>query len=171
MAYSHTSKGAHERWADQVGDESYTYSNMLKYYRRTINFSPPNAHERFANATPQYNVADTSTGGGLDVTYASYSQSWSTWVAKGLGAIRVPKTNQFINGNLLGQSWQMNTIKQSNGFRSSSQAAYLRPYLNRRNLTVFTNTLAERIVFNNRKEAKNMRLCTYLGIAFSHLYV
>ncbi|RYP61970.1 hypothetical protein DL770_009671 [Monosporascus sp. CRB-9-2] len=160
MAYSHTSKGAHQMWADQVGDQSYTYSNMLKYYRRTMNFSPPNAGARFANATPQYDIADTATGGGLDVTYASYAQSWSTWVAKGLESIGIPRTEHFINGNLLGQSWQMNTIKRSNGFRSSSQAAYLRPYLNRRNLAIFTNTLVERIVFNSLKEATGVQATT-----------
>ncbi|RYO83274.1 hypothetical protein DL764_009474 [Monosporascus ibericus] len=160
MAYAHTSESAHEMWANQVGDESYTYSNMLKYYRRTMNFSPPREDVRFRNATPQYNAVDTATGGGLDVTYASYAQPWSTWVAEGLEAIGIPRRDHFINGNLLGQSWQMNTITQSNGFRSSSETAYLRPYLDRHNLALFRNTLAERIVFNQRKEATGVEVTT-----------
>ncbi|KAH7313939.1 glucose-methanol-choline oxidoreductase [Stachybotrys elegans] len=160
MAYAYTSRGAHELWADQVGDESYTFDNMLEYYHRTMNFVPPDPSARFANATPQYDEVDTTTGGGLDITYASYAQSWSTWLAEGLEAIGIPRTNHFIDGNLLGQSWQMNTITRVNGFRSSSQSAYLRPVLNRPNLAVFTNTLAEQILFDKKKRATGVRVTT-----------
>lgn len=147
MAYSQTSKGAHQLWADLVGDQSYTYDNMLQYYRKTMNFSHPNEKARGTNATAQYNAADTVTGGRLDVTYASYAQPWSTWVAKGLTAIGIPLVNAFINGNLMGQSWQLNTITQSNGFRSDSETAYLRPFLSRSNLAIFNGTFAQRILF------------------------
>lgn len=134
-------------WADSVGDQSYTYGNMLQYYHKTMNFSPPEPNARFANATPQYNAADTVTIGRLDVTYAAYAQPWSTWVAKGLAAVGIPPVNAFINGNLMGQSWQMNTITRSSGFRSDSETVYLRPFLHRPNLAIFNGTFAQRIVF------------------------
>ena len=148
MAYSQTSKGAHERWAEEVGDQSYTYDNYLPYYKRTMNFSPPDGNSRGFNATPMYDPANTITGGRLNVTYASYAQAWSTWVAKGLSAIGIPEVNAFIDGNLLGQSWQMNTITQSDGFRSDSETAYLRPFFNRPNLAILNGTFAQRILFN-----------------------
>ncbi|KAI0139590.1 GMC oxidoreductase [Hypoxylon sp. NC0597] len=158
MAYGRTAKGAHQLWADTLGDQSYTYDNMVKYYERTMNFSPPNSQTRLANATPTYDPADTATGGGLDVTFPSYSQSWSTWVAKGLAAIGLSQVESFINGDLLGHSWQMTTITQSNGFRSSSQAGYLRPILGRPNLTVMNGTFAEHIIFNSKKEATGVQV-------------
>ncbi|KAI1206381.1 GMC oxidoreductase [Annulohypoxylon truncatum] len=148
MAYGHTSKGTHQLWADLVGDDSYTYDNMLQYYKKTMNFSPPNAETRLANATPTYNADDTATGGGIDVTFPSYAQSWSTWVAQGLAAIGLPQAQSFVDGNLLGHSWQMTGITQSTGIRSSAQAGYLRPVLSRPNLTILNGTFAERIIFN-----------------------
>ena len=69
-----------------------------------MNFTPPDKQSRGANATAQYNPADTTNTGRLDVTYASNAQAFSTWVAKGLTAIGFPKVDAFINGNLIGQS-------------------------------------------------------------------
>ncbi|KFA71274.1 hypothetical protein S40288_08485 [Stachybotrys chartarum IBT 40288] len=160
MAYAYTSRGAHQMWADQVDDESYTFDNMLEYYHRTMNFSPPDLEARFANSTPQYDEIDTASGGGLDITYASYAQSWSTWLAEGLEAIGIPRANHFIDGNLMGQSWQMSSITRENGFRSSSQSAYLRPILNRPNLAVFTSNLVKQIIFDKKKRATGVRIAT-----------
>ena len=153
MAYTHTCKGAHQLWADTVGDQSYTYANMLSSYHKTMNFAPPNNQDRFANATPKYNKADTVTGGAIDVTYPNYAQSWSTWLSLGLEAIGIQKKDSFIDGNVLGQAYNMDTINQKIGSRSSSQTAYLQPVLNRPNLAVFDFTMAQRIMFNGRKEA------------------
>ena len=148
MAYSQTSEGAHQLWANLLDDQSYTYENMLQYYRKTMNFSVPNTQARGVNGTALYNPADMVTGGRLDVTYSSYAQPWSTWVARGLTAIGIPQVDAFINGNLMGQTWQLNTITKSNGFRSSSETAYLRPFLNRPNLAIFNGTFAQRILFD-----------------------
>jgi choline dehydrogenase len=153
MAYGRTSRGAHDLWANTVKDSAYTYDNMVKFYERTMNFSPPDSRDRGMNATPLYRPTDTVKGGGLDVTYPSYAQAWSTWVAKGLGAIGLKPANSFIDGNLMGHSWQMTTIKQKTGTRSSSATGYLGPIIGRRNLVIMNGTMAERIIFNNKKEA------------------
>lgn len=140
-------------FADAVGDDSFLYDKMLDFYAKTMNFTPPDSQERFANATPNYDPADTSEGGGLAVTYPAYAQSWSTWLTLGWEAIGIKKVNAFINGNLLGQSFHMNTVNHTTGFRSSSEAAYLRPVVSRTNLALFDKTMVQRIVFNGRKEA------------------
>lgn len=147
MAYGHSSIGAHKLWADTLKDQSYTYSNMLPHYHKTMNFEAPNLQTRFSNATPDYNVSDTVQSGQLSVTYASYAQPWSTWVAKGLASVGIAKVSAYINGNLLGQTWQLNTITKSNCHRSDSSTAYLRPVTGRKNLRVFHKTFVERVVF------------------------
>ena len=118
-----------------------------------MNFTPPNNQDRFANVTTMYNAADTVTGGSLAVTFANYVQSWASWLSLGLESIGIQKTDSFVDGNVLGQAYNMDTINQTLGVRSSSQSAYLRPVLNRSNLAVFNFTLAQRIIFNHRKEA------------------
>jgi choline dehydrogenase len=126
---------------------------MLQFYHRTMNFTPPNSLDRGANATPMYNPNNTVTGGGLAVTYLNYAQPWATWLARGIEAIGIQRVDSFINGNLFGQAFNMDTINQTDGFRSSSQAAYLRPVLSRPNLAVFDLIMAERVIFNHQKEA------------------
>ena len=160
MAYGHSSVGAHQMFADAVGDNSFLYDNMLEFYARTMNFTPPDNQERFANATPMYDPKDTSEGGGLAVTYPAYAQSWGTWLSVAWQAIGIKKVNAFINGNLLGHSFHMNTVNHTTGFRSSSEAAYLRPVVGRRNLALFNNTMAQRIVFNGNKEAIGVQVGT-----------
>ncbi|OBR03150.1 Glucose-methanol-choline oxidoreductase [Colletotrichum higginsianum IMI 349063] len=158
MAYSHTTKGAHAAWAAAVNDESYSYENMLPYYRKTMKFSPPKESSRLANATVRYNEASVATSGAVDVTYPAYSQPWSTWVSKGLAAIGVNETDTFIDGTLIGHTWQMDTVRASDSHRSSSETAYLRPVLDRPNLAVFHYTTVERVLFSNK---------TATGVEFS----
>jgi choline dehydrogenase len=159
MAYGHSSVGAHKMLADAVGDQSYTYDNMLQYYHKTMDFTPYDySSTRFANATPEYNEADTVTGGGLGVSYPAYAQPWSTWLSKGLEAIGLKKVPAFINGNLMGQSFHQNTIFHSNGHRSSSESAYLRPAATRRNLFLYDYTMAERILFDRSKTATGVQV-------------
>lgn len=160
MFYCHSSRGAFQLWAETVGDQSYTYDNVVQYYHKSMNFTAPDSAQRGANATPLYNVADTVRGGPLAITYSSYAQSWSTWVAKGLEAIGIHHTDAIINGNLMGSTWMVQTINHSDGFRASSESAYLRPYLSRPNLALFDGTLAERIIFNQQKVATGVEVTT-----------
>jgi choline dehydrogenase len=74
-----------------------TYDNVAKYYRKVMNFTPPNMETRFANATPSYNPALVAEGGPLDVSYHAYAYSWTTWVAVALEGIGVKNTDSFIN--------------------------------------------------------------------------
>lgn len=158
MAYSHSTVGAFQLWADTVGDQSYTYENVLPYYRKTMNFTVPDSATRLANATPMYNPANVTYGGPLQVSYPAFSQSWSTWVAKGMAAIGIAPTDSFITGSLNGSAWQLDTISHSDGHRSSSEVAYLRPVLSRPNLVLFTETMAKRIVFNSQKVAQGVEV-------------
>ncbi|KAK3944450.1 hypothetical protein QBC46DRAFT_251846 [Diplogelasinospora grovesii] len=160
VAYSRSSKGAFKLWADTVGDQSYTWDRVLPYYRKSMDFTPPDASTRFANASPSYNAAATARGGPLDITYAAYAESWSTWVARGLAAIGIPPTSALIDGTLTGSTWQLYTVDHATGHRASSDTAFLRPSLHRPNLVVFTETLAERVLFNVWKVATGVEATT-----------
>ncbi|KAI0442805.1 hypothetical protein F4803DRAFT_562101 [Xylaria telfairii] len=165
MAYSRGTKGSFQLWADTVGDESYTWENVLPYYQKSMNFTPPNSETRRANATPIYDAAYTAQGGPLDTTYPAYAQSWSTWVSRGLTAIGLPRVGALIEGSLNGSTYQLLTVNPTTGQRASSDTAFLRPVLDRPNLVVFTETLAERVLFNSRKEATGVAVTSQNGTA------
>lgn len=56
---------AYDMWADQVGDQCYTWDNFLPYFRKSAKYTPPNTSLRAANATvpAPSNEAFSPTGG------------------------------------------------------------------------------------------------------------
>lgn len=150
MAYAHSSVGAYQLLADTVGDQSFTYDNVVPYYKKSMDFTPPDSATRFANTTPSYTAASTAKGGPLAVSYPSYGTAWSTWVAKGMAALGLPQTKSAIDGSLNGSAYLMLTVNHPNGHRVSSETGFLRPYLGRKNLFLFNGTLAERVIFNKK---------------------
>lgn len=160
MGYTHTTDGALQKWADEVGDASYAYSSSSHYYRKSMNFTAANTEARLANATTMVSQGTASVGGPLDVTYSSWAQSFSTWVAKSMEAVGILATDAFINGRLHGSSWLTSTINPRNGHRESAATAYLEPFVGRPNLHIFDSTLGERILFDGYKVARGLEVTT-----------
>ncbi|OHF04555.1 glucose-methanol-choline oxidoreductase [Colletotrichum orchidophilum] len=158
MNYGQTCKGAHQKWADVVDDQSYTYENMLQYYHKAMKYSPPKAGARSANATASLPAADAAINGTLPITFGAYVQSWSTWVALGLEAIGIPQVSAFVDGSNLGWAWNLYTIESPKATRSTSETAYLHPVLGRPNLAVFDYTFAQRIIFDDQKTATGVEV-------------
>ncbi|KAI7779196.1 hypothetical protein LA080_001268 [Diaporthe eres] len=158
MNYGQTCKGAHQKWADVVDDQSYTYENMLQYYHKAMKYSPPKAGARSANATASFSAADAAINGTLPVTFGAYVQSWSTWVALGLEAIGIPQVSAFVDGSNLGWAWNLYTIQAPEATRTTSETAYLDPVLGRPNLAVFDYTFAQRIIFDDQKTATGVEV-------------
>lgn len=146
-------------WADLVDDQSYTFDNVLPYYKRTVHFTPPNhspiKKARFANSTPEYSqTAFSEDGKPLQVSYPNYAMSFSSWMGHGMRSIGINATEDFNSGRLLGAQYCSSTIEPSEQKRSTSEASFLGPgavYLP--TLTIYKNTLARRILFNAHKRA------------------
>jgi choline dehydrogenase len=148
MAYHRSTAGAYQLWADQVGDDSYTFENLLPYFEKSLNFTPPDNAKRGLNATPDYDISNLGNGEGpLHVTFENYALAFSTWFAKGLAQIGVLPQNGMTSGVLNGSSWSVKTINHDTGARDSSQTAFLAPALKRPNLIIYTRTLARQITF------------------------
>ncbi|KAI0551607.1 putative choline dehydrogenase [Xylaria curta] len=158
MLYTHSSYGAMQQWADEVGDQSYTYDHAKSYYHKSMNFSPELAEERLANSTPTYDVNVVPVGGPLDVQYTSFASPWSTWVAKAMDMVGLANTAAFINGKLLGSTWATSSIK--NGRRASAATAYLEPSKSRKNLKIYDRSIGERVLFDKDKRAIGVEVTT-----------
>lgn len=160
MGYTQTTAGALQQWADAVGDDSYAYESSSYYYRKSMNFTAANTDLRLPNATTSEEVDTAATGGPLGVTYSSWVQSFSTYIAIAMDALGIHNTDAFINGRLNGSSWLTSTINADTGHRESAQVAYLDPAVNRPNLQVFDLTLGERIIFDDDKVARGVVVTT-----------
>lgn len=147
MAYTRGTVDTYQKWANDVGDQSYAFDNIQQYFKKSLNFTPPDISKRGANATPEYDLSTLAQGGPLDVTYSNYAQAIATWFQKGMQAIGILPQNGFTSGHLNGSSWVLATINHTTGFRESSETGFLAPALGRPNLKVYNETLAKKILF------------------------
>ncbi|KAF7505218.1 hypothetical protein GJ744_001147 [Endocarpon pusillum] len=148
-------------WADLVGDESYSWESFLPYFKKSLDFPPPDASKRAANATAEYDEANLGDGNGpLSVTFSNYAQSISSWVQKGLSEIGIKPVKGFTSGDIIGSAYVMQAIQATTQTRESSETALLQPALERSNLVIFHQSLAKKIVFDERNSATGVLIDT-----------
>ena len=161
MAYQRGSKKSYRMWADLVGDDSYRWDSFLPYFKKSLQFTPPDAAKRAANATAEYDPASLGNSNGpLSVTFSNYAQAIASWVQKGLSEIGIKPIKGFTSGELLGSSYVMQAIQAKTQTRESSETAFLQPALQRTNLIVFSQSLAKKIVFDEKKSATGVLVDT-----------
>jgi choline dehydrogenase len=167
MGYLRGSVGTHQRWADLVGDDSYTWENVLPYFKKSATFTPPNLAKRFpANATVQFDptVFDNSLNGPIQVSYGNWVDVTTTWLAVALQAIGMPLGSLGFNSGVLSGfgDWVTDEIKPEDATRSSSKAGYLRQAIADPNsaITVYTHTQASKILFDSNKTANGVLVNT-----------
>ena len=159
MAYHRSTKEAYQQWADVVGDRSYTFEQWLPFFKKSLQYTPPDASKRAVNATPKVDLDTLASGEGpLSVTFSNYAQASSSWIEKGFKEIGIDPIEGFTSGQLLGSSYVMQTINASTQIRDSSETSFLRSTLNNYNLRVYQSTLAKRIIFNGEKRATGVRV-------------
>ncbi|KAL9003527.1 MAG: hypothetical protein Q9188_003613 [Gyalolechia gomerana] len=146
--------GAFDKWAEQVGDLSYSFNRLLPYFQRSANFTPPDAAQRLRNATAQYNASDWSpTGGPLQVGYSSWANPVSSWLGLAFGELGLRELPSLLSGTLLGWSWLSVTLDTVTQTRSSSEAFLKDALESTSNLIMYKSTLAKKIIFENRVAA------------------
>ena len=154
LAYHRASKGTYQRWAGLVGDKSYTFSNILPYFKKSCHLSPPNFSKRHTpNATVNFDTtAFNKTGGPLQVSWSNWVDPPLTWFQKAFALIGLPISQEnFNSGSIIRKAaWIPSTISPSHAVRSSSQSSFLTHAMNTTGLTVLTHTLAKRIIFDSK---------------------
>jgi hypothetical protein len=146
--------GAYQKWADQVGDQSYTWANILPYFKKSVTFQPPNNEYRLANASisVQYSPYST-TGGPLHVSYPNWSNALSSWVVKSLSALGLKQIPDFVSGSLMGFAYVAATMENAQQTRSSSESSFLRAGIETSNLILYPYTLGKQVLFDSNKTA------------------
>ena len=158
MIYQRPTIESLQEWADLVDDQSWTWDNVFPYYQKSCNFTPPNTGTRAANATALYNPsAFVSDGGPLDVSYANTAQSFSSWMELAFNEIGFDTAQDFNSGSLMGCQYCSSTITPINENRASSQTTFLQAVANNKNIKVYANSLAQKIVFNSEKVATGVK--------------
>ena len=152
---SRSAAGAYQKWADQVGDQSYAFENILRYFKKSAEYTPPNNWIRPANSTPLLsNDSFSSDGGPLKITYPNFSTSFATWIKLALKELGLSELGGFMNGSILGFSYSLFAMDNPTQTRQSSESSFLRDALQyTTNLNIYQSTRAEKIVFDAQKKA------------------
>ncbi|KAL9078850.1 MAG: hypothetical protein Q9157_002220 [Trypethelium eluteriae] len=154
--------GAYQQWADRVGDASYSFENLLPYFKKSVNFTPPNELKRGPGSVVAYDpTAFSSTQPGpLEVSYSNDWLPFSTFVRDGfskLGLAEIPGLN---SGRLLGFGEFTWTVDPRSATRSSSETSFLQQAIeNSSTLNIYQRTYAKRIQFSE-KTAKGVLVAT-----------
>jgi choline dehydrogenase len=120
---------------------------------KAVSFTEPNNALRGANVTTNYEPdAFLTVGGPVQVGYSNYVSPFSTWLEKSLLALGLKKTSEFNNGKLLGTHYTQTLIRASDQTRSASDT-YIQTALENKNLAVYANTMAQKVIFDGNKAA------------------
>ena len=159
LIYHRPDKGSMKTWAEAVGDESYEFDALLPYFEKSITFTPPNNDVRPANATPVYYESDCAAAkqgdAPLQVSYANWAASWSSWAAKGFEALGFKLTGAFNQGTLSGYHYSQLTTKPKDQVRSTSAdfIYHAKDKGTKSKLTVYLATRGKKILFDDNKKA------------------
>ena len=165
MIYQRGTEGSFQQWADQVGDDSFNFANVLPYYQRSCAFTPPNTAKREPNASVEYNAdAFTPGAGPLHVSYANYAQTFDSYLQPSFNQIGMPTADDFNSGALDGIQYCSSTIDPSNENRASSQETFLNDAQTRTNLQVYELSMAQQILFDSNQKATGV-LVEAAGVA------
>lgn len=150
-------------WANQVGDESDAYENLLHYNEKSVSFTGPDFSKRYTNSTLDYDrtVFNNALDGPLAVSYANYAAPTASWFQLAMEKAGIPLAKMgFSSGTLFGNMWSTSTIYPNSAQRCSSHTSFLDQAVVTSTLKVFNGTMARRLLFKNHNVASGVLVTT-----------
>ncbi|GAB4376247.1 MAG: GMC family oxidoreductase N-terminal domain-containing protein [Kiloniellaceae bacterium] len=135
MIYMRGQAQDYEHWR-QLGNAGWSWDEVLPYFKRSED---------------HYKGGDDFHGGGGEWRVEEQRLSWEILDAfrKAAAETGIPPTDDFNRGDNEGCGYFQ--VNQKRGVRWSTAKAFLRPVMNRPNLTVITHAQAERLVLDGRR--------------------
>ncbi|KAF4448357.1 hypothetical protein F53441_8232 [Fusarium austroafricanum] len=168
LVYHRPTNGTMTKWAEEVGDDSYLWDQMLPHFKASPSFTPPDNEKRGPNVITDYDAkAFASKGGPLHISYANYVPSWAALVAKGLNSLGLKSIDGFSSGSLLGYSYTTTTVNPKKSTRSASDD-FVKAARDEKlkTLKVYTQSLAKKVTFDGNKKATGVEVSS-LGIDYT----
>ncbi|MCJ1372495.1 hypothetical protein MMC20_003720 [Loxospora ochrophaea] len=151
LAYQRGTTGSYQQWANAVGDQSFTFSNLLPYFKKSPEFTPPNLAKRETGGPVSFDPsAFSASGWPLQVSYPNYWAPIASFLIKAFGARGLNAIPGFNSGDLSGYAEFTSCIDPQFEARSSSETSFLQQSLPRSNLQLYQQTLANRILFDGK---------------------
>ncbi|KAF9493164.1 alcohol oxidase [Pleurotus eryngii] len=144
--------GDFDQWAETIGDDSWSFKNFAKYFRKFEQFvanpvfSP---YTSFSSPDPSVKEGEIGLTGPVEVGFFNYVSEASKFFVRSCINVGIPYTPSFNGANGTVGVSRIMTYIDSNGTRVSSESAYLTDEaLSRPNLTVAIYAHTTRILFS-----------------------
>ena len=146
MAYSRGAPSIFDQWAAHVQDPDWNWSNLVKYFDRSVHFSPPET-DVFISSYDSKRY--TNTTGPVQVSYPHTQENFASYFIAAFlnsteGGPALPSID-FNAGTSIGVAYHTMTIDPKNSTRSSSASAHLPHLQSRKNVGILTRTRADKI--------------------------
>ena len=134
MVYIRGHKWDYDHWAS-LGNEGWSYDEVLPYFIKS---------EHNEAIQDEYHGKD----GPLNVAELRHDNPFSRYFVEA-GSKIYPENNDFNGSEQEGVG--LYQVTQKNGKRCSAAVGYLNPIKDRKNLTILTDTIVDKVVFENLK--------------------
>ncbi|KAE8349817.1 hypothetical protein BDV28DRAFT_140411 [Aspergillus coremiiformis] len=161
LLYQRPTSDSMQKWADEVGDQSYTFPNMLPFFKRSGHYTPPDHAAYTDMSNTQANDAFSPSGGPLEISFSNEVDEFGTYARKAYIALGMTQIDGFNSGKLLGSAYATSTINPKNAQRSSSESSFLQSALkDSADVVVYKNTLGQKILFDADQVATGVHVST-----------
>ncbi len=127
---SRPTKGSLQKWADEVGDQSYTWDQFLPFYEKYCKFTSFDPGLYNATILPQPPGVFDPAGGPLHVSFSHYADAFGSWAQKAFIGVGMALQSLGLNAGVVnGSAFSTLTIDPGNGYRSSSESSFLQAAL------------------------------------------
>ncbi|KAH8201629.1 hypothetical protein TruAng_004235 [Truncatella angustata] len=148
MGYHRVTKGTMNLWADLVGDDSYTWSKFLPFYKKSTTYTP-------IDSVPDESVNfDYHKPGPLQVSYPPHRQPTNPFLSRAFEKLGFGKMLGNNGGLLNGYAYWTYYQDPEAHTRSSAATAYLKQALKHNHgqgLHLYPRTQAQKIVIEGGK--------------------
>jgi choline dehydrogenase len=139
MAYVRGNAADYDGWAE-LGNTGWSFKDLLPYFKRSEN------HAQVDRMDDGYH----SSSGELGVTLPTKFQTpYVQGFIDACAAMGIPPNSDYNGANQEGVSVVQSTIK--NGKRASGATAFLKPVLERSNLTIISHAHVEKLILEGKK--------------------
>ena len=152
--------GWFKRLADQIGDQSWTWDQVLPYFKKSVQFTPPNLSKLGNGVNIPYDAGAYGDGGPLHVTYANYYQPMNGGLIKGFQTLGFKVLQGLVSGSMIGYGFSAASIDPQTQLKDSSETSFMWTALRNSTLAVYKQTLAKKILFDGSKKATGVQVQT-----------
>ena len=123
--YQRGTKGAYKQWTDLVSDDSYTFDNILPYFKESITLTPPNFSKLGPGVPVPYAPAAFCDGRPVHVSYNNFCWPFSPAANDAFKKLGLGTIDGFNSGNLIGYGHITDTVDPAAETRSSAESGFL----------------------------------------------